>query len=70
MGGAGCKRLMANYNRVGNETDEASSCPKLDMYVFCKAEQEPCICVTFRIMGQPRFELGFEPGGIFLALLN
>ena len=43
-----------------NETDEASSCPKLDMYVFCKAEQEPCICVTFRIMGQPRFELGFE----------
>ena len=34
-----------------NETDEASSCPKQDMYVFCKAEQEPCICVTFRIMG-------------------
>ena len=55
---------------MGNETDEASSCPKLDMYVFCKAEQEPCICVTFRIMGQPRFELGFEPGGIFLALLQ
>ena len=45
---------------MGNESDEASSSPKLDMYVFCKAEQEPCICVTFRIMGQPRFELGFE----------
>ena len=30
-----------------NETDEASSCPKQDMYVFCKAEpNKPCICVT------------------------
>ena len=28
--------------------------------VYLGQVQEPCICVTFRIMGQPRFELGFE----------
>ena len=54
------KLCEPNASNCPNETDEASSCPKQDMYVFCKAEQEPCICVTFRIMGQPRFELGFE----------
>ena len=29
---------LIRERRVGNESDEASSCPKQDMYVFCKAE--------------------------------
>ena len=47
-----------------NETDEASSCPKQDMYVFLQSRAKPCICVTFRIMGQPRL----EPGGEEIAI--
>ena len=30
---------VVTSNKLWNETDEASSSPKQDMYVFCKAEQ-------------------------------